>query len=790
MARLKGLAVRAVAPLRETRATPVVTVLLAGVALACCFSPGLDFLGYYSALVIGAAGGFLGGLVGVAAARASVATWRSPLLAALRASVWPATVPAVILLLNAFFVRNCDPLEGLVFYAVSAAFSVAWGACVGAFWAVLLPRRRAAVPAFVLTWLGFIAWDLAHLYFHPAVFAYDAFIGFFSGSVYDTVIEVDARFLLFRVENLLQLVVLWGFVRLAWDATERRATVAALRAASGRAWGLWAAATVALAVLFGLRGHIGWEVDRELIAERLGGRVQNDRVVLVYDQSVISAAEAAALLEDHTFRVEEIEATLETRYPELITSYVYGSIEQKRELMGAAQTYIAKPWLHEIHLNHVAYGASVVHHELAHVILGADAPGPLHLPTAMVVLPHMALVEGAAEAFEWSTGELTPHQWSAAMERAKIAPPLAKLLGPDGFYREPSSKAYTLTGSFVRWLLDTHGVARFRRCYADADFAAAYGVGVEQLATEWGAFIAGVELSPDAEALARARFSGKAVLYRTCPLEVAQLERDAGVALGRGDAEEALRLYDRVAGFVPDDPAKRVPAIVLAADRGDVAEASRRAADYRALDGRNDVTDARVAELVADATWRAGDAAGAARAYAAVAGAPQSEDRRRNVLVKGAVAADTDLEPVLGPYLLSGGGSDAEAIDYLVEAFGDMPDEPLVVYLLGRRMAQAGRDDDAVRLLERALTLTAKRRDPWAASVVRETWAVLARARFDAGDLAGALPAFEQAAALAAHDGTRDELLDWAARVRWKQARAARPAATAEPPASPEAPDP
>lgn len=776
MASLRELTRRAVAPLRETRTTLVVTLLLGVVAVGCSFTPGFDFLGYYSALVIGGAGGLLGGFAGLAAARAALASGRSPLAAALRAAAWPAALPAVILLLNALRVRNCDPVEGFVFYVVSAAFSVGYGACVGAFWAVVARRRRVAVPLLVLTWLGFVAWDLAHLYSQPAVFAYNAFIGFFSGSVYDTLIELDARLLLFRVENLLQLAVLWGFIRLAWDEPERRLTVAALRVASGRAWGLWAAATVALAVLFGLRGPIGWEVDRALIAELLGGRVANERVVLYYDQATISPADARALLEDHTFRVEELEAALEQRYPERITSYVYGSAEQKRALMGAGQTYIAKPWLHEIHLNHVAYGASVIHHELAHVILGADAPGPLHLPTAMLVLPHMALVEGAAEALEWSTGELTPHQWSAAMRKARIAPALGKLLGPDGFYREPSSKAYTLAGSFVRWLLDARGVARFRRCYADADFLAAYGVGVEQLATEWGAFVDAVPLSADAEALARARFSGKAVLYRTCPLEVAQLERDAGRRLAGGDTDGAIALYDRVAGFVPDDPAKRVPAIVLSAGRGDVGETTRRAAEYRALDGRNEVTDARVAELVADATWRAGDAAAAARAYAAVATAPQSEDRRRNVLVKGAVAESPDLEPILGPYLLSGGGGNAEAIDYLIEAFGDLPNQPLVVYLLGRRMAQAGRDVDAARLLERTLTLARGRTDPWVPSVVRETWALLARARFDAGELTLALPAFEQAAALAAHDGTRDELLDWAARVRWKQARASAPA--------------
>ena len=83
------------------------------------------------------------------------------------------------------------------------------------------------------------------------------------------------------------------------------------------------------------------------------------------------------------------------------------------------------------------------------------APGPLHLPALARLFPHAALVEGAAEALEWSSGDLTLHQWSAALRRIGLEVEIAALMGPDGFYAQPPGKAYTLSGSFMRWLLET-----------------------------------------------------------------------------------------------------------------------------------------------------------------------------------------------------------------------------------------------------------------------------------------------------------------------------------------------
>lgn len=768
--RLRGGLRRLTRPLRQSRATLVVVILMIALTGGLCFLPGVGILNYYSSFVLALAGGLLAGLAGLNAARGAVIRGDAPFREALWSGLWVAVPPPLLLLLNGLRVTNCDPLEGLLFYVMGAGLSILFASQVGAFSALVGRRRRWAVPLFLAFWVGAIVWDLAHLYLHPAIFAYDPFVGFFSGAVYDTVIQIDDRLALYRLNNLAQLAVLWTFARLA-RGPAGWLTIDALRQAAHRRWLALAVAVAVAAAFFGLRGVIGYEVSRGDIEARLGGRLENDRLTLFYDRAAIPLAEAEALLEDHTYRIEQLDRALGTRFPRRIRSYVYGSIDDKRRMMGAANVYIAKPWLDEIHINHVAYGDPVVHHELAHVVLGYYAPPPFNIPTAMCVLPHMALVEGAAEAFEWDTGELSPHQWSAAMRKAGIAPPLAALLGPDGFYLQPSTIAYTLSGSFIRWLIETRGPGPFERVYRDADFEAAYGQPVADLVAEWERWVDTVPVGDVGRALATQRFSGKGIFYRTCPLEVARLEHRAGQLLGAGRKAEATAIYRQVVGFVPEDPNKRLPLLRVAAEAGDVAGAEAIHAAYLGLEGRNVVVDAYAAELLSDARWRAGDIGGAIAGYQSISDTPQAEDRQRNVLVKLAVAGDARREPILGPYLLSGGDDD-EAMSYLAGALGDLPEDALTIYLLGRRHSLAGHHEETVRLLQTALTLLpADTAAAWIPFVRRESWRLLGHARFALEQLDGAREAFQRTADLARQSGTRDRYLDWVERTRWKAAR-------------------
>ena len=375
-----------------------------------------------------------------------------------------------------------------------------------------------------------------------------------------------------------------------------------------------------------------------------------------------------------------------------------------RALMGAGKVDLAKPWLNEIHISYPAPGDPVIKHELAHVVLGVWAPGPLGVPALGGLIPHMGIVEGMAEALEWSGRSLSLHEWSAAMRATGLSPPMESIVGAAGFWSQPASRAYTLSGSFLRWLLDQHGPQPLLALYEEGDFQAVYGQPLGTLVESWERYLDGLDLPPHAVALAEARFRRPGIFHRICGLEIAQLNQDIREASRDGRWREAILLQEEVLSHRPTDIAGHLGLARLLVRVGDHERLERVLSEARGIEGLHAVAEARFRELEADALWRSGRIQEASAVYGLLASAPQSRDRLRNVLVKRDVSQHPELEPVFGPYLLGGGAPD-EATAYLTEAVADLPGQALPLYLLGRRHLQLGHREEGTRVLRHATSL-------------------------------------------------------------------------------------
>lgn len=744
-----------------------------------CFLPGLDAPNYHAAFITALVGSLVAGPVGIAAAHRALRQHGNPFVAALRSGLPMALMPLLLLLLNGMRVRQCDVFSGVAFMLVASVFSMLWAALMGAAIATWRPRKRSAVPLFYLVFIAWAALDVLHIYRNPAIFAYNPFAGFFSGALYDAVIVIDGRLALYRVNNVAQILLVIAFARAAWDRTAGRLTWSALAQAQPMRYVAIAVAAATAFAFWVARGQIGYEVSRADVQAELGKRLEDERIVLIYDRS-IPDAEARDLLEAHRFRLDQIEAKLGKRFPRRITSYVYGTSAQKRLLMGAGQVYIAKPWLDEIHLNRVGFDHPVIRHELAHVVLGIFAPAPLHIPTSACVIPQMALVEGAAEAFEWDTGQLNPHEWSAAMRDAKRAPDLRALLGPSGFYNQGSDTAYTLSGSFVAWVIDTYGIDKLESIYREGDFAGVLGVPLESLVTAWEAYLDALVIPDDAAGLATGRFNTPAIHKRPCGLDVARLEAESAAKRQANDIEGAREALEQVVAWIPEDAMKRKPLVELAASSGDLKATRAAWAQYLAVPGnRNPVDDASLTELVGDLIARlalkdnpgTGDAPvpgldEAHTLYASLANVAQPEDKRRNSLVKIYLSSQPRLARTLLRYLVTGNAAILES------AATTLTDEPLVGYLLARREHGAGQYDKALPRLRATVDELAQASatgdHAWVPWVRREAARLIAHALWSKADYAAARDAFLFVAGLTPYAGDRDRYRDWAERCAWK----------------------
>ena len=454
---------------------------LALLAALLDFAPLFNVLGYDFAFALGLATALVGVDMGHGAVSSARRNGRavSPVKVAAEAIVatWALLVlPLLLSLANALRVRNCNIGAGLAFFALLPVCTGAFAAGTGATVAVALPGRRSArLAAFALPLLS-VAWALARLYRDPAVFAFDPFAGFFPGPIYDEALRPPTRLLWFRLANLTWLAAAIATAH-AWRPPRTLP----------RRWPSLLVALVLLAASVGwyeARGTLGFHVRRADLERMLSRETRSEHFVLRTDPTVESDADIDLATQDLEFRYQQLAHILGVEPALPVTVYRFPSSAAKKDAVGAESTLYAKPWTREIFVQADHFPAQRLRHELAHVFASAFGDrlfgvslswhfvGPIPWPTLA-----SGLVEGLAEAadFDNPDGRSTTHQEAAAMLALGKAPALERALGA-GFTFESGPRAYTVAGSFCRFLLDGFGADKLRALYRSAgDFPRVYG---------------------------------------------------------------------------------------------------------------------------------------------------------------------------------------------------------------------------------------------------------------------------------------------------------------------------
>ena len=308
----------------------------------------------------------------------------------------------------------------------------AWGAMIGEV-LLLIPRQRLRIAlVFFLGPLGpllGILLSVWRFYSSPVIFAFDPFFGFFSGALYDTVVEATAPLLTYRLGSALTLIAAGVFAAHLVHDEDGKLALRSLRRPGMPLLGAVAATASLMLVLEGWRlGH--WQTIAT-IERDLGARVSGARCDVVYPRSM-RAEEARLFARDCDEQLLSVENYFEVPSVGRVTAYLFRSSADKRRLMGAGDTFIAKPWRHEVYLQPAGYPHPVLGHELAHVVAGSFAPGPFHIAgTWKGVKANPGLIEGVAVAASPDEDALTPAEWSRAMLDLGILPPLGGLFSFD-----------------------------------------------------------------------------------------------------------------------------------------------------------------------------------------------------------------------------------------------------------------------------------------------------------------------------------------------------------------------
>jgi len=686
-------------------------------------------------------------------------------------------LPLVLSLANALRVRNCNLAAGLAFFALLPVATAIFAAVAGAAVAALVTRRWLGRGIALALPFLFWAWALVRLYREPAVFAFDPYGGYFPGPIYDEALRPPLALVWYRLANLTWLATLVALVSVLRPELSRPLRPH-LRPLHRPALALGLA--VASLVWIEARGRLGVVTTHADLARILPRLTKTRHFVVRSDSEAETDAEIALAAEDLEFRYHQLRDILGIEPSGLIRVYRFPSGVAKKEAVGAANTLYAKPWTREIFVNAERFPARRLRHELAHVFAAAFGDPVFGIALAWrwlgpLPVPNLAsgLVEGIAEAADFGnpTGRSTLHQEAATLLALGKAPDLAQALGA-GFSIESGPRAYTIAGSFCRFLLDRWGANKLRALYRSAgDFPAVYGQSLPDLERQWRTFLAAIPTDDSTRAEAEERFRRPAIFRKVCARELAARAAEARMRLGTAPAE-SVALMQSTCADDPDEPTFRLDLAEAQMAAGEAEQALRTLSLAQTSGALTRPLRNRAANLEATIHFHAGRRPETASALAQALTTASDDGDIRFAEARQRALADAQAVASLGRVLFGderGRSLDpALAVFLLTEFARTAPNEALGPYLVGRQLAPRDPKLAAMTLGRACPDNAPPELKPLDAVFTKECRRLLGESAYQAGDLATARAAFEGLAQDA--DLTADRLRadDFLERIAWK----------------------
>ncbi len=656
-------------------------LLPALVALALLVSPTWGALDYHASLALAP----VVGLCALAVTLQGNSLW--PRLALLTG------LPLLTLLVGSLFIANCNRAYGIQFYVLGPLFS----AFVGVGWArlglLLAPQNPRKVA-----WLGALLsalLPLAHFLTTPQVFAYHGLVGYVAGALYEDAVAIHTPYLTWRLFDLLLWLPVVSLPRPKWTL------------------GLVVAQLALLGTTLAVADAQSWRISsiRKTLTQDV---IAPDQFHAHLPDTPFVAENADLWRNDVAFRYNELARAFGSAPQEPLELFFYANAGQKQRLMGANRVDMAKPWLGQVHMVLPDIGSTTLTHELAHVFAAQWARSPLGIPLRYGVIPDAVAIEGLAVAMEWPIrSNLDPHQWTRAMRQAGLAPRITQLWSLSGFLGQQSDRAYTVAGSFLRWLGETRGWPLVRLVYAGEPLEDVTGQSLGALEAQWSRFVDDPLLHPltdDDLARARLRFARQGVFEKPCALETGRACQKADRLGAMDKPKRAVAVRQKLLAAIGqwveqgfDDPELHLD---LADDLAQAGQLQDAIAELAALEARSGpqalhpLLRSTVESARADLLWRLGHAVEAEAMWHTLLHQPLAEPFLRTLEVKLHFARQPAASEAMQTLWLTGAHPVPGGVDAVLERlYVALPNDPVAQALWARRLLARAGVATGVRLL-------------------------------------------------------------------------------------------
>jgi len=628
-------------------------------------------------------------------------TWFYVILDYLHINFLLLLIPLAVILLNALVVKNCNFIKGFSYYLllpiVTMIFSVSLALVVGLFF-------KKSKTIFVLLVGILLSHIIVVTYTQPQLFAYNFILGYFPGITYDEIIENKWTLITYRmftvIASLMLIALFSAGSRIVFPNHSVRQKFSALSGTVSRYRTLWVCIGVAAVTLVTghlYRSELGIEHSAADIQRQLGRRTETEHFIFYYSEQHYSMREIIRLRTEAEYHYRIVATRLEVNnsQKEKIEVYLYPTAKIKQHFIGTATTNIAKPWNNEIHLTASSFDDSF-RHELVH-ILASDFGFPV-----IQASTRMALNEGLAVAIDWKPGLFTPHHYAAALMREKSLDHVAEMFSLSGFATQPSSYAYTVCGSFCKYLIDRFGIERVKRAFPNANFFFIFGESLESLLKDWMAFLRTVDASEIPTETVKAYFFSPSIFYKTCAREVAEKNQRAVQALKVNNFEQAEKEFAASYNDAPSVSALRGMMQSLIAQKK--FDAARRA--YEALSEQSLLrVQPPLLYLYADALLFCGEREQARAVYSRIGEMNFSEGYIEAAALRQLMMHE-QIEPTILHQLYYSGVSDSVKVAMLQRLMINRFPPQSLLYLLGSLAWKNSRHEEAISYFKKFIELS------------------------------------------------------------------------------------
>jgi hypothetical protein len=414
-------------------------------------------------------------------------------------------IPLFIGITSTIVSSECPLNDGLLFYAIISIPSLFFGYVSGLTVSIFFRKFKKTI--FTALFFVILFYPIIEIYFFPQIYFYNLIVGFFPGTIYDEDLSVNMALVLYRLSNLVIIILIFWLAILMKQSKIKK----------------WIAAIFILFIIFLFaysKPSLNFATDFSSIQAELNKKIISENFEL-FIPSEIDSSEVDYIILLHEYYLEQIEKFFDVKLKEKIQSFLFKNEEQKRRLFGAGSANVAKPWLNQIYLNYRDY-EETIKHELTHVV--AKNFGTTIFKVAHNINP--ALIEGLAMAVEDNFDDLSIHQAAklALIFGYKVS--LANLFSGLNFFSQFSSVGYIYSGSFIKYIAETHGSETVKKIYSNGNIQEITGNSIDDIESDYLKYL---EVLPIQFNKNRAQlyFGGQTIFQKYCARTAAHRTKEA-----------------------------------------------------------------------------------------------------------------------------------------------------------------------------------------------------------------------------------------------------------------------